>query len=310
VKATVLLTGATGYLGCRLLPRLLESGYRVFILKRPGSRMDKLGPPNAALHIFDIETDGVSAPFNQPEKIDTVIHLATCYGKSGESATEILKSNFDFPVNLLETAIKYGTDNFINADTFFNVLPQGACCLDNYSLSKGLFHAWAVQRARECGLRFMNMRLEHLYGPGDSPQKFVNWLVKTLLTSPSELELTSGEQERDFVHIDDVITAFTTVLTCIPDLPRGPQEMGVGRGESTSIRHFAELARTLCASKTHLAFGARPLRDHEIMTSRADPVALARLGWQAKIGLKKGLQQVIDSERRHLNSLEENQCSS
>jgi nucleoside-diphosphate-sugar epimerase len=84
----------------------------------------------------------------------------------------------------------------------------------------------------------------------------------------------------------------------------------VGRGESTSIRHFVELAKTLCTSKTHLAFGTRPLRDHEIMTSRADPGVLARLGWQAQTSLQSGLQQVIDSERTHLNAKEKNPCSS
>lgn len=310
MKATVLLTGATGYLGRRLLPRLLESGYRIFVLKRPGSRLDKLGPPNAAVRIFDVKTDGLLAPFHQPEKIDTIIHLATCYGKSGESATDIRRSNFEFPAELLETAIAHGTNNFINADTFFNVLPQGGSSLDNYSLSKGLFHAWACQRAKESGLRLINMRLEHLYGPDDSPQKFVNWLIKTLLANPPELDLTSGNQERDFIYIDDVIDAFSIVISCIPDFPGVPQEIGVGSGKTTSVRHFVELAYALCASKTRLVFGPRALREHEIMKSRADLTVLARLGWQASISLQSGLQQVIDSERRNLYSHEPPPCTS
>jgi nucleoside-diphosphate-sugar epimerase len=310
LKPTLLLTGATGYLGRRLLPRLLESGYRIHILKRPTSSLLDLNPTNADLHIFDVETDGLLAPFNQSEKIDTVIHLATCYGKSGESPAEILKSNFEFPASLLEAAIKHGANTFINADSYFNVLPLGGTCLDNYSLSKGLFHAWASQRADQSGRRFINLRLEHLYGPNDSSAKFVNWLVQTLLKHPPELALTAGLQERDFVFIDDVIDAFSTVISKIHAFPAGTHEVGVGSGKTTSVRDFVKMTGAMCSTKTRLIFGTLPIRKHEIMKSLADLTVLASLGWQARVSLAHGLQQVIDCERRKPDFAESDPCTS
>lgn len=309
LSPTLLLTGATGYLGRRLLPRLLESGHRVFILKRPRSRLVDL-PDNDRLRVFDIETDGLSAPFRQSEKIDSVIHLATCYGKSGESAAEIRKANWEMPANLLEIAITHGSENFINSDTYFNVLPKGGTCIDDYSLNKGLFQTWAFRQTEASGIRFINLRLEHLYGPNDSPQKFVNWLIQTLLASPPELEFTTGEQERDFIFIDDVIDAFSTVISHIRDLPCGPQEIGVGSGETTSIRHFVEQAKALCTAETRLIFGSRAHRKHEIMRSRADLTFLTRFGWQARVNLAKGLQQVVNGERRNLDLPENISCTS
>ena len=49
--------------------------------------------------------------------------------------------------------------------------------------------------------------------PNDNPDKFIPWLQSSLMKGKKNIELTSGIQLRDFIYIDDVITAFQYILS-------------------------------------------------------------------------------------------------
>ena len=70
---TILVTGATGFLGSHLFPRLLEAGHQVRCLVREGSRAYALRALGVELVIGDI-TDPESVP-RSLEGVHTVIHF-------------------------------------------------------------------------------------------------------------------------------------------------------------------------------------------------------------------------------------------
>ncbi len=74
------------------------------------------------------------------------------------------------------------------------------------------------------------MKIFHMYGPGDSPNKFIPWLIAQLKNNVPKIDLTAGEQTRDFIYIDDVCTAFKTVCDKMDDIPERFASFEVGTG--------------------------------------------------------------------------------
>jgi CDP-paratose synthetase len=289
----LLLTGATGFLGSHLVRHFLDRGHHVAILKRGGSdtrRIDTVLPQVAAYDVDRLTLDDffrVAGPF------DAVIHAATCYGRRNESRTDMVEANVVFPLRLLESAANHSTRLFINSSS---ALPRR---LNAYSLSKDQFTEWGAACGRNKTIRFVNIRLDHLYGPGDDSGKFPSFIVHSCLKNVPELRLTAGEQKRDFIFIADVQSAFETLLDSQIDKMPGFVSYDVASGRPVRIRRFVETIKRLTGSTTMLHFGAVPYRPHELMQTRLDIGPMRRLGWAPRYGLKQGLEITV----RHENLL-------
>lgn len=288
----ILLSGVTGYLGSHLAEALLANGCEVVALKRQSSSLWRIEHllPKLALH--DVEEVQMSALFTQHGNIDAVIHTATCYGRNGESASQIAEANLAFPLKLLDAAVASGVGLFMNTDTVLDKM------LNPYALSKGQFAEWGRYFSQQKKIRFINLKLEHFYGPVDDKSKFTTHVIHSCLSNVPELKLTLGEQLRDFVHIDDVVSAYLLLLGARTTFVDEFMEFEVGSGAATTIKKFVETVHRLTASTTHLNFGAQPYRTGEAMFSQADTETLRALGWHCRYNIETGLKQVIDLERK------------
>lgn len=287
----VLLTGGTGYLGSHLARACIAQGHQVAILKRSYSSLDRLQGVLRDVAVFDLDLGGMDEAF-RVHQFDAVVHTATCYGRKGEHLREMMQSNVAFPLELLERAIGAGVTCFVNTDTSLDKQ------LNAYALSKKHFVEWGRYVAVQGKLRFVNLVLEHFYGPGDDRSKFVSFVIRQCLDRAAQIDLTAGDQRRDFIYIDDVVGAYLLVLKEADRLDGSWLEFALGSGEDVSIRQLVELIRHLTNAKTRLNFGALPYRAGEQMHSCADIRPLRRLGWSPKISLQAGLEQVIAEERR------------
>jgi nucleoside-diphosphate-sugar epimerase len=292
---TVLLTGATGFLGSYLLEGLVRENYDVIILKRSFSDTWRIGHLLTKVKSYDIDNASLEDIFKE-NKIDIVIHTATLYGKKGEDNAAIIESNLLLPVRLLDLSIACGIKSFFNTDSFINSPNYRCKYLHQYCLSKRQLGEWL--RADPKNVQIVNLKLEHLYGPRDSNNKFVIWLVKECIRNAPELSLTRGEQKRDFIYVSDAVNAFLAVLQKRGTLP-DYAELEVGTGEVILLRDFAiKVKETVSAVSgreigTSLNFGALPYAEGEIMESRADNAALRQLGWSCSVSLKDGLKKTI-----------------
>ena len=261
-------------------------------MKRPSSDLGRIASILPALYLYDIHGTDLSLPFKENNKVDAVIHAATCTGKNGESSAEILDANTAFPLRLLETAALFGTETFINSDTAIDKYTNA------YALSKYHFLEWAKLFASGERIRFVNVRMVNLYGPGDDASKFAARVIKDCLANVPEIKLTPGEQTRDFAFIDDVIAGYEILLQQANSLPGYFQEYPLGSGVGVTIREFVETVRHLTGSTTRLAFGALPYRDKEIMNLVANVEPLKKLGWQCRTTLETGIRQTVLYEKQ------------
>lgn len=288
---TVLLTGATGYLGSYLAKAFVKAGHKVVVLARKTSNLSRIISIVPSLQVFNTE-DGLEVPFRSLGHVHAVVHAATCYGRDGETPLEVFEANTVFPLRLLEAATNFGADSFFNTDTVLNEY------ISTYALSKHQFAEWGRNFANAGALKFINIHLEHLYGPGDDAGKFTTHVIRSCLNNVPEIKLTAGEQKRDFVHVDDVVRAYSCLLDNTSELGLGYHKFSIGSGQAVSVREFVNKVHRLTNSRSKLLFGALPYRKNEVMQSQADTSRLEESGWCCQMSLEQGLQQTIDLERQ------------
>jgi CDP-paratose synthetase len=284
----ILLTGATSFLGSSLANKLLSIGYEVVALKKTTSLMDRIETISENLTLVNIDELEIKDIFVKHANISAIIHTATSYGRHGESLDEIRRINTEIPLQLLEAGTLAGVEVFINSDTTLNSL------LNIYSLTKNQFVQWGRYFSSNQNIKFINMRLEQFYGHGESPDKFVTYILQSCMANKPELRLTSGEQSRDFIYIDDVIAAYQLVLEEAQNFNTQFTQFEVGFGSAISIKEVVKLAHSLTKSNTQLLFGAIPYRRDELMFSQANIAPLMQLGWACKVGLNDGLRLMIN----------------
>ena len=290
----ILLTGATGFLGSQLLINLLDKKYEVVALKRTFSNTVRISGvlKDKNLHLLDIDLLDYGEIFKM-YSIDTIIHTANDYGRNETPMFKILEANLLLPLRLAEMGISKGVKIFINTDTFSNKGKSSHSILLDYSLSKKSLLFYLTKLSDK--LKVINVVLEHMYGPYDSDTKFVENMIQNIAVQRvPKVSLTKGHQKRDFIYIEDVVSAYLTLLEYGRTQNFLLETFELGTGQSTQIRDFCEKIKLLSNSSTILAFGDIPYRKDEMMESRANISKLLRLGWSPNFSVSKGLEVILN----------------
>ena len=291
-KKKILITGGTGYLGSRLVQSLSCDGHEIIVLKRLKTTIDKSKDRFKNVIFFNIE-DGLDLPFKKNDGIDMVIHTATAYDNDINSHDEIYFVNWFFPANLINIAILHGVKYFINTDTS---LPKE---INYYSLTKANFRQYGSEILSKNNINFINVRLEYIYGESMTSSNLPYYLINSCLKNICKINLSKGEQKRDFIHIDDVISGYKLIINNIDSNKQKYFE--IGSGQTVTIRELAACIKLACKSTSCLNFGYFPYRNNEIMESIANVSAIRNLGWTPKYSLEEGIKNVIIHEKKELN---------
>jgi len=286
----ILLTGATGFLGSHLLARLVKDDHNVIVFVRKTSSLKRISSFLDQVTIYTINDNSYHDLFESVD-IETIIHCATNYGRGKPDPVEILETNLIMPMRLLQLGYQSSVRYFINADTILNK------AVNDYTLSKNQFREWLKRYAQK--MVCVNIAMEHFYGPLDEPKNFVSSMVKQLLDGVNSIDLTIGEQKRDFIYIDDIISAFFLILAHSVSMEYGYYNFEIGTGNAVTIRELVELIKNISGNtNTQLNFGAIPYREHEVMETNANSTSLYALGWKPVTSLFDGLLKMIEIEQK------------
>lgn len=267
----------------------------MYCLRRASSNFDRISDLSSQVTWVDLETTDFNR-FFATHQINCILHCATNYGRKQVDPNGTIEANLILPLKVLHAAAVSGVSAFINTDT---ILDKG---VSNYSLSKKQFVDWLESYSDR--IICINVTLEHFYGPGDDPSKFVTYIIHSLLSDVECIKLTEGRQSRDFIYISDVISAFLVLLNKVPTFKHRYYRFEVGSAQPVEIRYFVELAKVICRNnRTNLDFGAIPYRKCEAMSSDVNISELSALGWHPKVSLLEGLKDTIEIERRGKNYL-------
>lgn len=289
----ILITGSTGFLGSKILRALIEKNIYVIVIKRSFSDDSRIRELNPKYKSYDIDKISLSDIFEIEQVIDVVIHCATNYGRNNESVISINYSNVVFPLELMEVAALNNTKMFINTDTSLNKNSNVKGYMQNYILTKRQFKEWGKLFADSKRIRFINMQLELIYGEGDDENKFTSYIIQSCIKNVKKIDLTNGEQKRDFVYIDDVVSSYIAVLFCDYE-KMYYEEYEVGFGSAVRVKDYVDIVKYETKSNTIMNYGAIPYRENEIVFSQADISKLKSIGWEPKYDLISGVKLYLE----------------
>ncbi len=289
----ILITGASGFLGSRLTNHLLGAGLSVDILVRSTSSISSIEKPEALNTIGRCDTDKQISDYVRKANPNFVIHAACSYGRRGETYAEILRVNYDIGRLILKTLLSRESNSvcyFINIGT---VLKSN---VGMYAYTKNRFTNFAKKlfAGYRKNVVFINIELQHIYGVGDDSSKFISYVISRCKSGVERLDLTAGEQLRDFIYIDDVLSALCAIINNIKNIPNmGYINFELGSGKVISIHELVSLIKRETGSNTCLNFGAISYREDEPMYLRADIKMLMEIGWSPKIGIEEGIKKMM-----------------
>lgn len=286
MKHKIVITGINGFLGSHLAKRLKQNFQIIGLLN---SKTNSYRVENENFDLYSSNSDELEDIFLKHD-IYAILHVATIY--NNKPINKLIDTNILLPVKLFELANKNNVSVFLNTDSFFNTDSSNYTYLSEYTLSKKHCLEWLKSASLEDNCKLVNMKVFHMYGEGDNKNKFIPSIIDKIQSNIESLDMTTGNQTRDFIYVEDVIEAFRVVLSSYERLTSF-EEYQVGTGNSYSIREAVEMIKEITNSSTNLVFGALPYRTGEIMKSKADISKLINLGWNPTYTLKKGLKNCI-----------------
>ena len=296
----VLLTGGTGMIGANLAPRLIADGYQVFMLVRSSSSLLRLKSIEDQIQLLYgdlMDEDSLQAAFKESQP-QVVFHLAsTRFNISSMTTRDHMSVNVMGTVNLLETLKNHpGVKVIFTGSTaaygYGSQHPEDAPLLPGTILGASKACASILLQAYSRLHRIETVE-SRLFTPFGSWEHSARLIPHTILSALSRKDVTmsAGDQERDFIYVDDAVEAL--MLCATQSLPSGPV-FNIGSGVGTPIKKVAGRILELMGNPVKLLLGTLETRSDEIMEMRADvSAARDRLGWRNETSLDEGLRRSI-----------------
>jgi len=286
-NAPILISGATGFIGRALVRRLVGEGAAVAALVREKTGRALGGGLPEAVQVHEVDLRYAAGVKRAVETVapSLVIHLASV-GVTDPflSLNEALRGNLDATLNVLK-AVR-GQCRVLVART-----PGEVDALNPYAASKAAAWQFCRMFQRTEGWPIVGVMPFQVYGPGQ-PNRTVLGMALQAARAGSKFPMTSGEQKRDWVYIEDVVTGLLATANA-PEVEG--QTVELGTGQATSVRDVVSRLFELVGSGQPL-IGALAPRPGEVPEQKANAAEAERLtGWRATTGLEAGLQRLIEN---------------
>jgi len=300
------VVGGLGFIGAHLCRALLAEGWRVTIIERPDDgekeRRGKDILPGARL-IFRDALD-VQAYEKELREAALVANLVGFRGSDPEDAEQSYLLNCRLPLLLLEALRRQGSKAVIlhfgsrlqyGAARQLPVDEEAPCVpLDIYGVHKLTAELYHRLYWKLCGVRPICFRITNVYG-GDSwngegaQTNIVSKIVQTLGQGGTfEIE-GEGDQEKDFIHISDVVAA---VLACVHDEKCVGEVFNIGSGTGVRFRDAVRMIKERVGKGVVTANSGK---------ASGDPAFVADIGkigtftgWAPRVPFSEGIRMMID----------------
>jgi UDP-glucose 4-epimerase len=278
-----LVTGHKGYIGSRLYKKLKEEGHEVIGIDLMS------GQDINAIDGLTEANDGKFQVFWSNFRPEYVFHMACIprVGYSIEHPVATMKNNVIAGSNVLNFARKIGAKRVIYSSSS-SIVGNGAGPTSPYALQK-LTTEIETKLYSELydidtvSLRYFNVYSEDQPAEGPYATAISNWM-KYIAHNKTPFITGDGEQRRDMVHVDDVISANIFAMEHKESFDGIVYD--VGTGKNISLNEAVDIIHKYFPN---IEFEKRLSRPGEVLLTKADTEGLKKLGWCATISVEEGI---------------------
>ncbi len=313
----ILVTGATGFVGSRLLARLAEiRGHELYSMQRYVTGRNAAGAGREVKVVLcDLHDQSAVESAVQEIQPEVVCHLASIspVSYSYDHPNEVMDTNLSGTINLAESC-RRAVPHFKHflfastSETFGNgpvpkredtpQSPNSPYSVSKQAAEKYLLYMWEAYKFPVTVLRPFNT-----YGRRDNADFLVERMIVQMLQG-GIVKLGDPTPERDLLYIDDHVDAY---LACLDKPERSiGQAFNFCTGEKVTVRALAEKLRDMTGFRGQLVWNTIPRRPLDIQVMYGDPSkARSLLGWEPKTSLEQGLSSTIKFWRKKLAGSEQ-----
>ncbi|MDP3940864.1 MAG: NAD-dependent epimerase/dehydratase family protein [bacterium] len=309
MKGPILIFGAGGFIGINLLQSLLLKRNDVFGVSKDPEKNRRLliaGISKKNLVQCDITKPRQVEHIIRSLKPQTVFNLAAygSYEKQNDTK-KIYVTNLTAAVTILSLLKKQGFSAYLQAGSSSEYGQNSAGPLEtarlypnsHYAVSKVAMSFLAQYLGQIENLPILHLRLYSVYGPFEEPDRLIPVLLRNALQKKYP-PLVSPEISRDFIFVNDVLSAFILGATSLDTKFYG-KTLNVGTGVKTTIKELAYLVRKIASLKTNPEFSTFASRswDHKDDWYARIQTIRTTLGWKPSTSLINGLRQTLDWQK-------------
>jgi len=312
----VLVTGGAGFIGSHVVDSLIDHGHQVVVVDDLSTGKEENINPEVKFYKMNIRDPEMERIFTE-ERPDVLNHHAAQMSVNVSVARPLFDAEVNVlgSLNLIELCKKHGVKRFIYISTGGAVYgePRYLPCdeahpvdpLSQYGVTKHTVEHYLYLYRFNYGLDYIILRYPNVYGPRQDPYGeagVVAIFTGQMLKGQQVVINGDGNQERDFVYIDDVVRANLIALTIPFSELRAATKASNGRsdnfvynlgsGKGTSVNRIFEELRQIIGYQREPVHG--PPREGEVYkicleASKAEKA----LGWRPKVGLREGLKKTV-----------------
>ncbi|MGD8486126.1 MAG: NAD-dependent epimerase/dehydratase family protein [Chloroflexota bacterium] len=311
---TVMVTGAAGLLGGRVVADLGASGARVIAVDRAWA-----GAPQPVEGAFAVDADvrdqeAVERTIAQ-ERVDTVIHLAaqTLVGPALRDPVDTFEHNVAGTWHLLEACRSVGGVERIvvaSSDKAYGDAGGRAYVEDMalrprapYDTSKAAADLIAQAYAHTYEMAVTVSRCANLYGEGDRNwSRIVPGTIRSVIEGQSPVIRSDGSPTRDYLYVGDASLGIIGLADAVGNRPalRG-EPFNYSGSDHLSVREVVDLILDLMESDLEPRVLDEATHEIPAQTVSADR-ARQELGWRPMTDMRRGLVETIEWYRVYLGS--------
>ncbi|MGI9119216.1 MAG: NAD-dependent epimerase/dehydratase family protein [Acidimicrobiales bacterium] len=315
-ERSVLVTGATGFLGTHLTAALLDAGAEVTVLTRdavPRSALVARWWDRVTRVAGEIPDQALLERILGEYDVGTVFHLAaqSQVGVAQRSPVSTYESNVAGTWSLLEASRRsplVGQVVVASSDKAYGAQPvlpytedMPLRAVNPYDVSKACADLISHSFWQTHGVPVTVTRCGNLFGPGDlNWQRIVPGTIRSVLRDEQPVIRSDGTMVRDYLYVGDAVLAYLRLVEAMaadPGLAGEAFNFSVER--PLSVLELVGLVQA--AAGTRLEPDIRSTAKHEIEQQFLSAAKGRRLlGWAPRFGMEDALSQTVAWYRDHL----------
>ncbi len=306
----IFITGGAGYVGCRLVPYLLDRGYKVTVYDIMYFTSKFLDHKNPNLKIINGDIRDIKKLENSLKEHEIFLHLACISNDASYVLDENLSKtiNFDCFKDIVKTAKNNGVKRFIYASSssVYGVSDQKDVKEDHpllpltlYNKFKGLCEPLLLDEASD------NFEVS-IFRPatvcGHSPRMRFDLSVNILTCHGicnNKIRVFGGNQLRPNLHILDYCEAVTTLIEAEKDKIH-EEIFNIGY-ENLSIRNIANKIKFILENKhkfKNIEIETVPSDDNRSYHINSDKF-FEKLGFRPKLTIEDAVTEIVNMYKKN-----------